>query len=98
MPESGVSAWTSLFGDKFKQFFFRSKIFTIVVEWDADAEVFIASSDDIDGLVVEAETINEMVTHLQEVIPMLLEENRQSLQDFDFHIKSPGRPLVQAVA
>ncbi len=51
------------------------KIYRIEIEWCDEDEVFIASSRDIDGLLLEAETPNEMLENLQDVVPMLLEEN-----------------------
>ena len=50
------------------------KIYRIEVEWCDEDEVFIASSPDIDGLILEAETADEMMKYLQDVVPMMLEE------------------------
>lgn len=52
-------------------------MYRIDVEWCEDDEVFIASSDDIDGLIVEAESFQEMVESLQGLVPALLEANGQ---------------------
>jgi len=39
---------------------------------DSAASVFVATSPDLDGLVVEAETMDELVTEARELISMLL--------------------------
>lgn len=76
-------------------------VFNINIEWIAEDKSYLATSDDIDGLILEAATINEMVENLQDVVPLLLEENGQiesgqseKSLDFDFHIKSPLQPLA----
>ena len=41
--------------------------------WDPEAEVWVATSDDLPGLVTEAENHQELVKKLHEMIPDLLE-------------------------
>ncbi len=50
---------------------------TILVRatWDAEAGVWVATSDDVPGLVAEAETTQELERKLQALVPVLLEEN-----------------------
>ena len=43
--------------------------------WDAEASVWVATSDDVPGLVTEAATIPELTGKLRVLIPELLEEN-----------------------
>jgi len=43
--------------------------------WDTEAEVRIAVSDDVPGLVTEAETSKQLVRKLRILIPELLEAN-----------------------
>jgi predicted RNase H-like HicB family nuclease len=47
----------------------------IKAEWDAEAEVWVASSDDVPGLATGADTFEGLVDKLKVVIPELLEEN-----------------------
>ena len=47
----------------------------VKAEWDADAEVWVASSDDVPGLATGADTFESLVEKLKVVIPELLEEN-----------------------
>lgn len=44
-------------------------------EWDDEASVWVASSDDIPGLATGADTIEALIEKLKIVIPELLEEN-----------------------
>ncbi|MBK8523234.1 MAG: DUF1902 domain-containing protein [Betaproteobacteria bacterium] len=51
------------------------KVFFIRAEWDAEAEVWVATSDDVPGLATEAETIEHLSEKLAIMIPELLEAN-----------------------
>ena len=46
---------------------------TIQARWDIEANVWLATSDDVPGLVVEAETWPAMINEVQLVLPELLE-------------------------
>jgi predicted RNase H-like HicB family nuclease len=50
-------------------------IFHVVAEWDEEAAVWVASSDDVPGLATGADTIEALIEKLKVVIPELLEEN-----------------------
>ncbi len=45
-------------------------------EWDPEASVWVATSDDVPGLATEAETIEVLTDRLRIMIPELLEANR----------------------
>jgi predicted RNase H-like HicB family nuclease len=47
----------------------------VKAEWDPEAEVWVASSDDVPGLATGADTFERLVEQLKVVIPELLEEN-----------------------
>jgi len=47
----------------------------IRAEWDEEANMWVATSDDIPGLVTEAETIENLVEKLKIIVPELLEAN-----------------------
>lgn len=55
-------------------------IYKIIVEYDSEAEIYLAYSDDIPGLATEAKTIPELVERVMAVAPELLELN-------DGHVK-----------
>ncbi len=68
------------------------KMYKINIEWCSEGKVFIATSDDIDGLILEADDIPQMLEHLKDVVPMLLEANGHTSapRDFDFSINIKG--------
>jgi len=46
---------------------------TIQARWDSEASVWLATSEDVPGLVVEADTWPAMINEVQLVLPELLE-------------------------
>lgn len=51
------------------------KPYFIRAEWDADACVWVASSDDVPGLATEAATLEELDSKLGVMVPELLQAN-----------------------
>jgi predicted RNase H-like HicB family nuclease len=51
------------------------KIYFVRAEWDDEAKVWVATSDDVPGLATEAETMEEPSKKLEVMIPELLKEN-----------------------
>ena len=51
------------------------KTLFIRAEWDDDANVWVATSDDVPGLATEAETIEALSAKLQIMVPDLLDAN-----------------------
>jgi len=47
----------------------------IKAEWDPQANVWVATSDDLPGLVTEAETVETLQQKLAVMVPDLLEAN-----------------------
>lgn len=58
--------------------------------WDEDAEVWVAASKDIDGLAVEAETLEKLEKKVIAAVSDLLETNGQvfELPEIPVHIMS----------
>jgi predicted RNase H-like HicB family nuclease len=56
----------------------QTKPYFIRAEWDEEAAVWVATSDDVPGLATEADTMESLVAKLRELIPELLEANGQS--------------------
>jgi predicted RNase H-like HicB family nuclease len=46
--------------------------FKVQAFWDSDAEVWVATSEDVPGLVTEASTIEILTQKLREIIPELI--------------------------
>ncbi len=63
---------------------------TIIVraDWDDDAKVWVATSSDIDGLVTEASTLEELRTKVIAMVGELLQLNgeRSTLPEIPVHI------------
>lgn len=55
-------------GGMYKPYFVRP-------EWDAEANVWVATSDDVPGLVTEAETLEILDSKLKAMVLELLEAN-----------------------
>jgi len=51
------------------------KIILVNAEWDDEARVWVATSDDVPGLATEAETVEALEAKLKVMIPELLELN-----------------------
>jgi predicted RNase H-like HicB family nuclease len=70
--------------------------------WDPEASVWVATTDDINGLVIEAETIERLIERLPGVIEELVEGNHPELLDgrreipFEVHASRIGRVRLSA--
>lgn len=57
--------------------------YLVVAQWDEEAGVWVATSDDIPGLVSEAKTIDDLVKRVVAVAPELLEDNAHLMNKKD---------------
>jgi predicted RNase H-like HicB family nuclease len=53
----------------------QGKPLFVRAEWDEEARVWVATSDDIPGLATEGDNLEGLVDKLKEIIPELLEAN-----------------------
>lgn len=53
----------------------QTKQITVNAEWDSEAKVWVATSDNVPGLVTEADTVEALAEKLSVMIPELLEAN-----------------------
>ena len=61
--------------------------YSVCLTWDEDAHVWVATSDDIIGLVMESGSVDALIERVKYTVPELLELNGQpaaSLLDFRF--------------
>lgn len=56
--------------------------------WDEEARVWVATSDDLPGLVTEAKTQEKLLAKLRSLIPDLLEDDEATRDDL------PEVPLI----
>lgn len=52
-----------------------TKAYLVTANWDSEAEVWVAESEDILGLVAEAESLNVLMKKVRALVPELLELN-----------------------
>lgn len=52
-----------------------SRTYHVEARWDSEAGVWVAESDDIPGLVAEAESMNALVEKVRVLVPELFELN-----------------------
>jgi len=52
-----------------------SGVYEIRAQWDSEAGVWVAESEDVPGLVAEADSPNALIRKLRVLIPELLELN-----------------------
>jgi predicted RNase H-like HicB family nuclease len=50
-------------------------VYHVQADWDPEAGVWVATSDDVPGLATEAETIEALAEKLRAIVPELLEAN-----------------------
>jgi predicted RNase H-like HicB family nuclease len=50
-------------------------IYCVKAEWDHEASVWVATSDDVPGLVTEAPTLESLLGKLRQMVPEMLELN-----------------------
>ncbi len=53
----------------------QQKPYFIRAEWDDEARVWVASSDDVPGLATEEETLEGLIARLEVMMPELLAAN-----------------------
>ena len=71
----------------------------IRAEWDEDANVWVATSDDIPGLATEEQTIEGLIKKLKIIVPELLEANGQEVEsEVPFEIFTRRFEIAQKVA
>ncbi|OGQ10578.1 MAG: hypothetical protein A2026_01925 [Deltaproteobacteria bacterium RBG_19FT_COMBO_46_12] len=59
----------------------KGKPLFIRAEWDEEAMVWVATSDDVPGLATEAVTVEALVEKLKVMIPELLMANNTDFED-----------------
>lgn len=63
--------------------------------WDDEAGVWVAESDDVPGLVTEAETMEALLEKLRILIPELMELSGLNERTANIHLRSDRTILLQ---
>lgn len=58
-----------------------ARTYNVRADWDAEAEVWVALSDEVPGLATEAATLEALTEKLRTLIPELLEANHLEIGD-----------------
>jgi predicted RNase H-like HicB family nuclease len=79
----------------------NQKLYKIEAFWDSETQVWVAESEDVPGLVTEADTIESLTDKLREMIPELLHLNNIVSDDYigniAFELISHRQELIQVV-
>lgn len=65
-----------------------SRDITIQARWDGEASVWIATSGDVPGLVVEADSWPGMIEEVRLILPELMEVTGQTDKDLSLTFKA----------
>jgi predicted RNase H-like HicB family nuclease len=80
----------------------NQKLYKIEAFWDSEAQVWVAESQDVPGLVTEADTIESLTDKLKEIIPELLYLNNIVSTNYDgniaFELISHRQELIQVAS
>jgi predicted RNase H-like HicB family nuclease len=52
-----------------------ARVYQVAARWDSEADVWVAESEDVPGLVAEAESPSALTRRLRSLIPELLQLN-----------------------
>jgi len=75
------------------------KVFFVRADWDEDAGVWVATSDDVPGLVTEADTLESLSAKLEVMVPELLEANGVALgAEVSYELLARRFSVAQAAA
>lgn len=58
----------------------KHRRFLVTAEWDEEARVWVATSDDLPGLVTEADSLDVLVQRIVQISPELFEDNRHLIE------------------
>ena len=73
-----------------------NQTYVVRAEWDAEAQVWVATSDDVPGLATEAETVEALDAKLKLLVPELLEANHCLPADEPIHVELFARRISLA--
>jgi hypothetical protein len=68
-------------------------------EWDEEAQVWVATSDDVPGLATEEENLEKLIAKLKIMIPELLDANQAGqVGDIPFELLTRRFEIAQRTA
>ena len=80
----------------------KGKTIRVEAIWDGEAQVWVATSDDVPGLITEADTSEQLIKKLQVLIPELLQANglisEHDPSDIPLHLLSKRTEMIKSRA
>lgn len=70
--------------------------YTVLFTWDDEANVWVATSPDIIGLVLESESLDTLMNRVKEAVPELLELNSQKPANVISYVCNRAQSMVYA--
>lgn len=70
--------------------------YVVHVKWDNEASVWVATSDDVPGLVLESGSFDALVERIRHAIPELLALNKKDGEYYNVTFLSERRDRVAA--
>ncbi|MGA2547969.1 MAG: DUF1902 domain-containing protein [Rectinemataceae bacterium] len=70
--------------------------YLISTTWDAESGVWIATSEDVPGLVLESGSLDALMERVKMAVPELLALNGKAPADIPLYFKSERHDLVHA--
>jgi predicted RNase H-like HicB family nuclease len=78
----------------------KGKTIRVEAIWDGEAQVWVATSDDVPGLITEADTSEQLIEKLQVMIPELLQANglisENDPSDIPLHLLSKRTEMIKS--
>lgn len=74
----------------------RSSCYKVKMLWDSESNVWVATSDDIPGLVLESESLDTLVARTKDAIPELLELNGKPIRQYSIAFQAKWMDTVVA--
>jgi len=75
----------------------KEKPYFIRAEWDEEAAVWVATSEDVPGLVTEENTMEGLIKKLRIIVPELLEANGiETGEDVPFEVITRRFEIAQS--
>lgn len=70
--------------------------YTVLFTWDDEASVWIATSPDVIGLVLESESLDVLMNRVKDAVPELLELNHQEKANIISYVCNRTQSMVSA--
>ena len=70
--------------------------YIVDLNWDEEARVWVATSEDIHGLVLESESLDDLIKKVTDAVPELLDFNMQERKGRRISIQFRAERLAEA--